>query len=152
MTDVRLLVESSSFSFGLGCGRDVNAEIGFRRVGGDANLGQHSHGGRTRSGHQLVEWAQGKDLCFLLSYTRQACRDTWFHPKSWTGHPIDHPFCRSRDHRFWVQLRFCLKKFWAHLGRHIQTTILWRLSWRRVGFIALLPVLPAACVDQIGWL
>ena len=42
----------------------------------------------------------GEDLRFLLSFTRQACRDTWFHPKSFTGHPIDHLLCRSRDHRF----------------------------------------------------
>ena len=45
--------------------------------------------GRTRSGHQLVEWAQGEDLRFLLSFTQQGCRDSLFHPKSWTGrHPI----------------------------------------------------------------
>ena len=57
-------------------------------------------GRRTGRAHQLVEWALGEDLRFLLSYTRQACRDTWFHPKSFTGHPIDHLLCRSRDHRF----------------------------------------------------
>ena len=36
----------------------------------------------------------------MLSFSRQACRDTWFHPKSFTGHAIDHLLCRSRDHRF----------------------------------------------------
>ena len=47
-----------------------------------------------------MEWAFGEELRFLLSYTRQACRDTWFHPESFTGHPIDHLLCRPRDHRF----------------------------------------------------
>ena len=81
-------------------GGDFNAEVGYRGVGEESNLGVHAHGRRTRAGHQLVEWALGEDLRFLLSYTRQACRDTWFHPKSFTGHPIDHLLCRSRDHRF----------------------------------------------------
>ena len=81
-------------------GGDFNAEIGYRGVGEEATLGVHAHGRRTRAGHQLVEWALGEDLRFLLSYTRQACRDTWFHPKSFTGHPIDHLLCWSRDHRF----------------------------------------------------
>ena len=53
-----------------------------------------------RTGHQMVEWATGEDLRFLLSFTRQLCRDTWFHHQSWTGHLIDHLLCRSRDHRF----------------------------------------------------
>ena len=48
----------------------------------------------------LLEWAQGEELRFLLTFSRQACRDTWFHPKSFTGHAIDHLLCRSRDHRF----------------------------------------------------
>ena len=82
-------------------GGDFNAEVGFRGVGEDSTLGRHAHGRRTRSGHQLVEWAQGDDLRFLLSFTRQGCRDTWVHPKNWTGHPIDHLLCRPRDHRFW---------------------------------------------------
>ena len=56
---------------------------------------RNAHGRRTRSGHQLVEWAQGQELRFLLSFARQACRDTWFHPKNWTGHPIDHLLCSS---------------------------------------------------------
>ena len=81
-------------------GGDFNTEVGYRKVGEDSTLGVHAHGCRTRAGHQLVEWALGEDLRFLLSYTRQACRDTWFHPKSFTGHPIDHLLCRSRDHRF----------------------------------------------------
>ena len=81
-------------------GGDFNAEVGYRGVGEDSTLGRHAHGRRTRSGHQLVEWAQGEDLRFLLSFTRQGCRDTWVHPKSWTGHPIDHLLCRPRDHRF----------------------------------------------------
>ena len=81
-------------------GGDFNAEIGFRGVGEEATLGIHAHGRRTRSGRQMMEWAQGKELRFLLSFSRQACRDTWFHPKSFTGHAIDHLLCRSRDHRF----------------------------------------------------
>ena len=75
-------------------------EMGCRGVGKDSSLGCHAHGRRTRTGHQMVEWAMGEDLRFLLSYTRQTCRDTWYHPKSWTGHPIDHLLCRPRDHRF----------------------------------------------------
>ena len=39
---------------------------------------------------------------FLLSFSRQACRDTWFRPKSFTGHAINHLLCRSRDHRFFL--------------------------------------------------
>ena len=81
-------------------GGDFNAEVGCRGVGEDSSLGCHVHGRRTRTGHHMVEWAMGEDLRFLLSFTRQACRDTWFHPKSWTGHPIDHLLCRLRDHRF----------------------------------------------------
>ena len=42
-----------------------------------------------------MEWAQWEDLRFLLSFTRQGCRDTWMiHAKRWTGHPIDD--CRPR--------------------------------------------------------
>ena len=81
-------------------GGDFNAEVGFRVVGEETTLGCHAHGRRTRTGCQLVEWALGKDLRFLLTFTRQLCRDTWYHPKSWSGHPIDHLLCRSRDHRF----------------------------------------------------
>ena len=81
-------------------GGDFNAEVGFRGIGEESTFGEFAHGRRTRAGHQLVEWAKGEELRFLLSFSRQACRDTWFHPKSWTGHPIDHVLCRARDHRF----------------------------------------------------
>ena len=81
-------------------GGDFNAEIGYRGVGEESTLGVHAHGRRTRSGRQMMEWALGEELRFLLSFSRQACRDTWFHPKSFTGHAIDHLLCRSRDHRF----------------------------------------------------
>ena len=50
-----------------------------------------------------INWWNGlrEMICvFFLSFTRQGCRDTWVHPKSWTGHPIDHLLCRPRDHRF----------------------------------------------------
>ena len=86
-------------------GGDFNAEVGFRGVGEETNLGGHAHGRRNRTGRQLVEWAVGEDLRFLLTFTRQRCRDTWYHPKSWSGHPIDHLLCRSRDHRFLVATR-----------------------------------------------
>ena len=36
----------------------------------------------------------------MLSFIRQECRDTWFHPRSGVGHPIDHLLTRPRDHRF----------------------------------------------------
>ena len=81
-------------------GGDFNAEIGYRGVGEENTLGVHARGRRTRSGRQMMEWAQGEALRFLLSFSRQACRDTWFHPKSFTGHAIDHLLCRSRDHKF----------------------------------------------------
>ena len=67
---------------------------------GISTLGIHAHGRRTRAGHQLVEWALGEGLRFLLSFTRQGCRDTWSHPKSHTGHPIDHLLCRGGDQKF----------------------------------------------------
>ena len=81
-------------------GGDFNSEIGFQGVGEESMIGPHAHGQEDRSGHQLVEWVQGEDLRFLSSFTRQRCRDTWFHPKGLTGHPIDHLLCRPRDHRF----------------------------------------------------
>ena len=81
-------------------GGDFNAEIGFKGVGEEGTLGAFAHGRRTRSGHQMMEWAQGEGLRFLLTYTSQRCRATWFHPKSLRGHPIDHLLCRERDHRF----------------------------------------------------
>ena len=81
-------------------GGDFNAEVGFRGVGEESLLGPFAHGRRTQTGRQLVEWVSGEDLRFLLSFTQQASRDTWFHPKSLTGHPIDHLLCRPRDHRF----------------------------------------------------
>ena len=80
--------------------RRHDAPDGRSLAGEDSSLGCHAHGRRTRTGNQMVEWAMGENLRFLLSFTRQACRDTWFHPKSWTGHPIDHLLCRPRDHRF----------------------------------------------------
>ena len=49
---------------------DFNAEIGFRGVGQDVALGIRAHGRRTRSGHQLIEWAQGEDRRLLLSFTK----------------------------------------------------------------------------------
>ena len=75
-------------------GGDFNAEIGSRGVGEEEVLGRFSHGRRTRSGHQLMEWARGEDLRFVLSFSRQDCRDTWFHPRSGKGHPIDHLLIR----------------------------------------------------------
>ena len=71
-------------------------------VGDENTLGCHAHGRRTRTGCQLVEWALGEELHLLrlLTFTRQLCRDTWYHPKSWSGHPIDHLLCRSRDHSY----------------------------------------------------
>ena len=62
-------------------GGDFNAEVGSRGVGEEEVLGRFSHGRRTRSGHQLMEWARGEDLRFVLSFNRQDCRDTWFHPR-----------------------------------------------------------------------
>ena len=59
-------------------GGDFNAEIGFRGVGEESTLGIHAHGRRTRSGRQMMEWAQGEELRFLLTFSRQVCRDTWF--------------------------------------------------------------------------
>ena len=47
---------------------DFNAEIGFKGVGEDGTLGAFAHGRRTRSGRQMMEWAQGEGLRFLLSY------------------------------------------------------------------------------------
>ena len=80
-------------------GGDFNAEVGVRGGDEEGSLGPFGLGRRTRVGHQLVEWARGEDLHFLLTYTRQNCRDTWFHPKSGRGHPIDHFLVRPRDHR-----------------------------------------------------
>ena len=81
-------------------GGDFNAEVGSRGVDEESTLGIHAHGRRTRSARQMMEWAQGEELRFLFSFSHQACRDTWFHPKSFTGHAIDHLLCCSRDHRF----------------------------------------------------
>ena len=81
-------------------GGDFNAEVGIRGGDDEGCLGPFGIGRRTRVGHQLVEWARGEDLRFLLTFTRQNCRDTWFHPKSGRGHPIDHLLVRPRDHRF----------------------------------------------------
>ena len=75
-------------------GGDFNAEIGFKGVGEEGTLGAFAHG------HQMMEWAQGEGLRFLLSQPSQRCRDPWFHPKSLRGHLIDHLLCRERDHIF----------------------------------------------------
>ena len=133
-------------------GGDFNAEVGYRGVGEESTLGRHAHGRRTRSGHQLVEWAQGDDLRFLLSFTRQGCRDTWFHPKRWTRHPIDLLLCRPRDRRFLGATKVCLKMRLGNLGRHIRIIARWRFGWQKVGFIALLQKLPVDCVGLIGLL
>ena len=77
-----------------------NAEVGSRGVGEEEVLGRFSHGRRTKSGHQLMEWASGEDFRFVLSFARQDCRATWFHPRSGVGHPIDHLLIRPRGHRF----------------------------------------------------
>ena len=90
-------------------GGDFNAEIGFKGVGEEGTLGVFAHGRRTRSGHQMMEWTQGEVLRFLLSYTSQRCRDTWFHPKSLRGHPIDHLLVGRGIIVFWAPLRSCLK-------------------------------------------
>ena len=50
-------------------GGDFNAEIGYRGVGEESTLGVHAHGRRTRSGRQMMEWAQGEELRFLLSFS-----------------------------------------------------------------------------------
>ena len=43
-------------------GGDFNAEIGFKGIGEEGTLGAFAHGRRTRSGHQMMEWAQGEGL------------------------------------------------------------------------------------------
>ena len=61
-------------------GGDVNAEIGFQGVGPvgeESMLGPHAHGRRTRSGHQLEEWA----LVFSCVFTRQSFKDACSTPK-----------------------------------------------------------------------
>ena len=55
-------------------GGDFNAEIGYRGVGEESTLGTHAHGRRTRSGRQMMEWAQGEELRFLLSFSRIVVR------------------------------------------------------------------------------
>ena len=52
-------------------GGDFNAEVGSRGVGEEEVLGRFSHGRRTRSGHQLMEWASGRgsSLCFVFYST-----------------------------------------------------------------------------------
>ena len=46
-------------------GGDFNSEIGFQGVGEESMIGPHAHGRRTRSGHQLVEWVQGRTCDFF---------------------------------------------------------------------------------------
>ena len=81
-------------------GGDFNAEVGFKGVGDEGCLGDHAHGRRNRSGHQVVEWAKGEALLFLETFHHQEDRDTWYHPHDRRGHPLDHVLCRSRDLRF----------------------------------------------------
>ena len=47
-------------------GGDFNVEIGFRGVGEESTLGILAHGRRTRSGRQMMEWAQGEELRFFV--------------------------------------------------------------------------------------
>ena len=75
-------------------GGDFDAEVGFRGVGEDATLGQHAHGRRTRSGHQLVEWAQRKTFVFFcLTQDR-------FVGTPGSARKAGRDVCRSRDHKF----------------------------------------------------
>ena len=103
-------------------GGDCNAEVGSRGVGEEEVLGKFSHGRRTKGGHQLMEWARGEDLRFLLSFNRQESWDTWFHPRSGVGHPIDHLLIRPRDHRFLGAARCFMRNLWLNPGPLTQIT------------------------------
>ena len=74
--------------------------LGLRASATRVVLGDHAHGRRNRSGHQVVEWAKGEALLFLETFHQQEDRDTWYHPHDGRGHPLDHVLCRSRDLRF----------------------------------------------------
>ena len=82
-------------------GGDFNAEVGSRGVGEEEILGRFSHGRRTRSGHQLMEWTRGEDLlfCFIFHPTSLSGY-SGFIPRSGLGRPIDHLLIRPRGHRF----------------------------------------------------
>ena len=65
-------------------------------------MGQHAHGRRARSGHQLVEWAQvrgGPSFSFVIY---KAGMSRYLGPPEKldrTSHRSSS--CRSRDQRFW---------------------------------------------------
>ena len=101
-------------------GGDFNAEVGFPGIGEESTFGEFAHGRRTRAGHQLVEWAKGEELRFLLSFSKQA-------------------FVGLGTIGFWVRLRFCSKSLSLRLGRPTRITTPWRSVLLRNGFFALLP-------------
>ena len=100
MNELSTLLSSFPVRAVLLLGGDFNAEVGFKGVGDEGCLGDHAHGRRNRSGHQVVEWAKGEALLFLETFHPQEDRDTWYHPHDGRGHPLDHVLCRSRDHLF----------------------------------------------------
>ena len=100
LNELSILLSSCPARAVLLLGGDFNAEVGFKGVGDEGCLGDHAHGRRNRSGHQVVERAKGEALLFLETFHPQEDRDTWYHPQDGRGHPLDHVLCRSRDLRF----------------------------------------------------
>ena len=119
-------------------GRDFSgtAEIFFRGVGEDATLGPHAHERRTRSGHHVVEWAQGRTFVFscllrgkhvgILEPTRRAGQLV-------AGHPIDHLLCRSRAHNFWGSTRVLFEEtlieIWSAKADHNPVEVKLAKGW-----------------------
>ena len=78
MNELSTLLSSCPVRAVLLLGGDFNAEVGFKGVGDEGCLGDHAHGRRNRSGHQVVEWAKGEALLFLETFHPQEDIDTWW--------------------------------------------------------------------------
>ena len=69
LNELSILLSSCPVRAVLLLGGDFNAEAGFKGVGDEGCLGDHAHGRRNRSGHQVVEWAKGEALLFFGDFS-----------------------------------------------------------------------------------
>ena len=139
MNELSTLLSSFPVRAVLLLGGDFNAEVGFKGVGDEGCLGDHAHGRRNRSGHQVVEWAKGEALLFLGDFSSRKRIEIrgFILMMAVVTHWI--MSCAVLViYVFWVLLRFCTKMLSGvpalQLGRRTRITALLRSAWLKAGF------------------
>jgi hypothetical protein len=92
---LRLLKESAPQGTPLIMAGDWNAQVGARKDN-EGSIGRHGHGLRSKTGNDLVRFAQEEGLAFPHSWFQQKNRDTWVSPAG-VGYALDYFMVPSGD-------------------------------------------------------